>query len=397
MRVLITNANYQNALAAVRGLGSAGVSVVAAGVRRTSWLNRQAVSFMSKHCDGRAYYTDPADSMASYADDIAAILRKERIDVLCPIGIKEVMATLRFEDRLRPLAAIPFGPFDDMARANDKATAREVALSCSVPAPATYVTDDLDEISSTGIPLPVVVKMAVGAGSKGVWFADKASDFDRIRAEIALAREGAADDCSVFLNPRKLLVQEYVPGPIYDACVLADRGAVCAMVIQERVKTSKMRAGGGTLNVTRNVPQMEEHACALVKALNYHGPAQIEFKHDTRDGEFRLLEVNGKFWGTLALSIAAGVNFPYLAACLALDQALGPQPTYTRDLGYRWRYPKEILSWARTRHTHEGIRSLVSSPVPRTLTDWRWTDPLPGMFQMALTAWMLMARLRDEE
>ncbi len=44
----------------------------------------------------------------------------------------------------------------------------------------------------------------------------------------------------------------------------------------------------------------------------------VEFKVDDRDGRARLLEINGRFWGSLPLAVHAGADFPaayYRLAC----------------------------------------------------------------------------------
>jgi predicted ATP-grasp superfamily ATP-dependent carboligase len=38
----------------------------------------------------------------------------------------------------------------------------------------------------------------------------------------------------------------------------------------------------------------------------------VEFKLDRRDGIPKLMEINGRFWNSLPLAIAAGVDFPFL-------------------------------------------------------------------------------------
>jgi hypothetical protein len=54
-----------------------------------------------------------------------------------------------------------------------------------------------------------------------------------------------------------------------------------------------------------------------------------EFKIDAGTGVPKLLELNGRFWGSLPLAVAAGVDFPYLFYRLASGE---PAP---RCLSYR--------------------------------------------------------------
>ena len=74
----------------------------------------------------------------------------------------------------------------------------------------------------------------------------------------------------------------------------------------------------------------------LLVALNWHGVAMVEFKLDP-DGQHWLMEINPRFWGSLALAIDAGVDFPMGLLRIARGEKPVPQPAYlsniyTRDL-----------------------------------------------------------------
>ncbi|MGI9292171.1 MAG: ATP-grasp domain-containing protein, partial [Gammaproteobacteria bacterium] len=76
---------------------------------------------------------------------------------------------------------------------------------------------------------------------------------------------------------------------------------------------------------TLNQPLIEQ-AEKLLKALQWNGPAMVEFRHDERDGRYRLMEINARFWGTLELAIKSGVDFPWLACLVATGTPFeGPQ------------------------------------------------------------------------
>jgi predicted ATP-grasp superfamily ATP-dependent carboligase len=327
--------------------------------------------------------------MTRFTQDLSGILKKERIDVLCPLGIKEVLSVLREEEELRPLAAIPFGSFETIARANNKVRAIRAAMSASIPVPETVVVSDIDETRKSGIALPVVIKTAVGAGSNGVWYIDREEDWAEAEVVIQRLRTTSNKGTDLSFDPRHLLVQEFIPGEVHDVCVLVDHGHVRALLTQKRLKTSSLKGGGGIMNVTTHIPVLKDYATRLMGEIGYHGVAQLEFKHDTRDEEYKLLEINAKFWGTLGLSIAAGINFPFLAALMALNQPFKDQFDYKEGLIYRWRFPNEVLRWARERNAGVKLRSLIASPRGEIVTDWRWNDPLPSVQRILLTVWKL--------
>jgi len=394
MKVLITNGSYRNALAAVRGLGQEGIEVFVADKKSNSWLGRQGVAFYSRYCKGRFYYTDPAQDITRFVRDVKGILKGKKFDVFCPLSVTTVLSTLRFEEEIRPVSALPFGDFDVVSKANDKRQMAELAKDIGIPVPRTLPVSDVEQVLDAGINYPFVIKASRGAASNAVWYVEAADDLETARAEVERIRSRkTAEGSSIFFDPHDLIAQEFIPGDVHDVCLLADHGRVRALLTQKRVKTSSVKGGSGIMNMTTDIPVLKEQAIKLVNALQYHGPAQIEFKHDPRDDTYKLLEVNAKFWGTLALSIEAGINFPYLAVLMALGKPFNDQFDYKVGLIHRWRFPHEIVAWAEERKKGASFASLIRSPRGKVKTDWQWYDPLPTAQQVLVTGYKMIHQL----
>jgi predicted ATP-grasp superfamily ATP-dependent carboligase len=69
----------------------------------------------------------------------------------------------------------------------------------------------------------------------------------------------------------------------------------------------------------------------------------VEFKVDPRDGTPKLMEINPRFWGSLALAVAAGVNFPYLLLRMARGENFKPVEHYALGKKARWLLPGDLL------------------------------------------------------
>jgi predicted ATP-grasp superfamily ATP-dependent carboligase len=102
----------------------------------------------------------------------------------------------------------------------------------------------------------------------------------------------------------------------------------------------------------------------------------VEFKVDPRDNEPKLMELNPRFWGSLALAIHAGVDFPYLLYKMAMGEEFEPVVEYKVGVRCRWLLPGDILhffqnpkrfrlkpSFFRFRGTHDDILS-CDDPMP---------------------------------
>ena len=94
-------------------------------------------------------------------------------------------------------------------------------------------------------------------------------------------------------------------------------------------------------------PQLLAYATAMLDRIRWHGVAMVEFLV-TPDGSYFLMEINPRLWGSLALAIDAGVDFPVGLFVMATGQLVPTQPAYrvpyyTRALGPDTRWIVECL------------------------------------------------------
>ena len=108
----------------------------------------------------------------------------------------------------------------------------------------------------------------------------------------------------------ELLVQEFLPGAEYSIDVLATQsGNVVAVVPRERLKVD---SGVAVTARTVRDPALETFATRVARIIGLRGVANVQVRED-RHGHLSLLEINPRFPGTMALTVASGVNMPLLA------------------------------------------------------------------------------------
>lgn len=64
--------------------------------------------------------------------------------------------------------------------------------------------------------------------------------------------------------------------------------------------------------------------------------AMVEFRYDRRDDEYTFIGVSPRFPTSTALALDAGVNLPYLVACLFTGQPLSEVRPYSVGVRERW-------------------------------------------------------------
>ena len=108
----------------------------------------------------------------------------------------------------------------------------------------------------------------------------------------------------------RILVEENFIGTGVGVELLARAGRT--LVAFQHVRVHEPLEGGGS-SYRKSVALDHGLLAAsqsLIRALDYTGVAMVEFKVNVESGEWIFVEINGRFWGSLPLALAAGVDFP---------------------------------------------------------------------------------------
>lgn len=329
MKVLVTDAHFRHALAAIRNLGKRGIDVVAASERRL------AQGFFSRYASESVVYPSPLDAGA-FLSSLIDVVRSRSVDVVLPVGDVVTSVLSRHADELRREVAIAVPDPDVLAVAEDKERVTSFARANGVPVPRVYEPHELVER------FPVVVKARKGSGN--VRYANSPS-------ELANAR-----------GPGQT-VQEWIDGEAFGFFALFDHGRECALFMHRRIREFPVTGGMSTVAESVFDPALREVGLRLLRALRWHGVAMAEFKKDTRDGQYKLIEVNPKFWGSLDLAIAAGVEFPWLTTKVALGEPFAPVYEYEVGVRFRWVFDDLMHALARPR----ALKSFVADFSDRSI------------------------------
>jgi protein-tyrosine-phosphatase len=325
-KVLILDGHARAAAESVLSLPRSCVLHVAA-------VEPDALAFASPRV---AYALAQPANVEALREWLLALDRRERYDlILC--STEASLLALKpdgLDPRVRAKAVLPGEPSLDIAL--DKRRTAELARSLDIKTPREIlVTADSDD-SAPEQTYPVVVKPL----RSKVALADGVKSLEpRVCANAAERKAALAA-----ILPFTLVVeQEYFRGRGVGIEMLFERGRPRWCFAHERIH--ELPATGGASSYRRAIeppPELLSAATKLLTHLHWHGVAMVEFKL-ADNGDYRLLEINPRLWGSLPLATAAGVNFPLGLLKVALGQSLEPQPLYrcgmrARNLGAdaRW-------------------------------------------------------------
>ena len=147
-----------------------------------------------------------------------------------------------------------------------------------------------------------------------------------------------------------VLLQEVVPGVGLGVYALCSHGEVISEVHQVRLH-EPAGGGGGTLRTTiEKVPKASKSARRILGALGWTGPVMVEFRWNPATDELWLMEVNCRFWGSLSLTIRAGMEFPAWELHRSISGTYPLDPRHASPkIGVLQRHLQGDLGWQRMR------------------------------------------------
>ena len=301
-RAIVLGADTPIGLTIIRELGSHGVDVHAIG------RSRHAIGRASKWAT--AFSVRPAGPVADW---LPVLIRDTGAGALLAIS----------EDDLIELAALPpiidgckiltprRSPLDFIL--NKSATlAHAATLGIDVPESwQPQVADDIARIATT-LAYPVVLK-----------WADPPAILPRLarRRIDFLKAEHIADAATLMTALSRYtalgawpLVQSFCPGIGLGQMFHMHDGAATLIFQHRRIHEWPPEGGVSTVCATVPLNQHSEQRArsqALLASIGWHGAAMVEYRFDEQTGRYWLMEINGRFWGSLPLARHAGAEFAW--------------------------------------------------------------------------------------
>ena len=350
--VLVTDGDQRAALAVVRSLGAAGYPVYVCAARPRS------LAGASRYARAEALVTDPLEDPQRFAGDIRALVARWNIGALIPIGDAALLASLPDRGRL-PNVLLPFADERVVRRIADKAAVLEAATSVGIAIPQQQPAADRGVLlaMAPGLEYPVVLKPSRSVAEHG---GRRIKLLVRhVASPVDLAAAAADLDPAAY----PVLVQRRVVGPGVGIFLLIWNGETLAAFAHRRIR-EKPPAGG--VSVYRESvaadPALVQRSRALLDAFGWCGVAMVEYKIDERTGTPYLMEINGRFWGSLQLAIDAGVDFPALLMEAALGKRPAPVTAYTTGVASRWFWGDVDHLLARLRRSRSALSLPPNAP-----------------------------------
>jgi protein-tyrosine-phosphatase/predicted ATP-grasp superfamily ATP-dependent carboligase len=359
-----------------RRLALRGVPVHAALIGRGQRLKSRALQSFTWLPDSER---EPDGFLAELRD----LIVNREIDTIMPCGDECLKALMACDTEIRALAHYCAPEPETVQRILHKPETLAAAEAAGIGVPRDYDIPDVVMLAAMRreIRFPVIVKPRSKEGELATGIKSEAvHNFERLREHFDRFPDFG----------KWFLIQDYLPGYGVAIDVLMHDAHPVAAMQHRRIREYPVRGGVSVCAETEPIdPELLRESIALLRALEWEGVAMVEFRKDPATGRIGLMEVNGRFWGSISLALHSGVDFPWYLWQLAHGEK--PAPAIPRA-GTRFRWlagdikrmwdavtSKEGYGWRVAAQAFDGGARTKDSL-------WSWSDPWPAIHELIFAA-----------
>ncbi len=339
MKPVVVVGGYTPGLAVVRALGTQGVPVVLVGYdprdmgQASRWVRE---SLVCPH---------PEREVEAFVAFLVGLADRWPGAMLVPASDRSLAAVATHASRLAAAGYLVAAPDESTVHTClRKVDTYALAERAGVPSPATTLVTDEDAVRdyAARAPFPAVLKPVLSHRYYAVFGRKwtRVDDLEHALAQFRLARDAGLD---VILQ--ELIGGDELCGANYNAYFVD--GEPLVEMTAAKIRNSPAETGSPCVVVSRELPDLLEPGRRMLRALDYRGFANIEFKRDPRDGLYKIIEVNARHNLSALLAFRCGINFPLLQYRHLVHGERPSQTDYrqglywidvTRDIKEAWAY-----------------------------------------------------------
>lgn len=322
MTVIVTNAKSRIAYNIVKSLGQKKIRVISSDFVPLS------MSFASRYSKGHFLYPSPfGEDGQKFIDSIIANIARYKAKVLIPVS-EETFLIAKYKDKVSPHVAMVVPEYQQILLAHNKDRWESVARNLGISVPDTFNPAEIRAHSGmiSKLPYPLLIKPKQGGGGWGMSLINSPGELENFLCQ----------DTYCDRSWERFYLQKKIEGETHCVAMLFNRGNIRAKVSYRQIREFPAKSGQATLRVSINSPLAESILEKILAQIQWHGICQADFIVEKSSGAPFLIDLNPRFWGSLAQGIAAGVDFPYLYYKIALEGDVAPVASFRTGVMTRW-------------------------------------------------------------
>jgi len=324
MKVLLTDGSHKNTLAIIRYLGKEGYHI-------DILHHKKSAPAYSRYCNKLIICPDVHNEFA-YFNFILNLVQKQKYEILIPVGTKAIEILSRHLTELHQFVKIELCPYNTIRIALEKVLTFKYAEMNDIRHPKTIYPNNIEEAVtlSEKLTYPVIIK------SSNEGFTKFPTIYVRDRAQLVRELNTLEKSEPETFQKCFPLIQERIFGKGYGFFAIYQNGVCKKVFMHERIRENPILGGVSTCARSYYDIKLLEAGRKVMDSLQWHGQVMVEFKKDDKDGEYKLIEINPKFWGSLELSLSSGMNFALFLCEMAKGKILDYCDKYNRKRIFLW-------------------------------------------------------------
>lgn len=360
-----------NAISVSRSLSAMGVKVYAVGEADSSAQYSRFCHWIDLPAEGSLEETWTRFLLGPASDHLvgAVVLACSDAGIRVLTNNREKLLTRFRLDESNPVAQMAM---------LDKLTTYQHAIAAGVPTPKFWIVDSRQQVQSLEKELvyPLLVKPRMSHvfeqrfGKKFI----TVNGFDELLSALDTTNDAGVE----------VLLMELIPGPDTQLCSYYTYMDASGQPLYDFTKRIIRRypAGMGTAcyHITDWVPQIIPQALTLLRHVRLIGLANVEFKLDPRDGQYKLIECNARFTNPNCLVAAAGMDLGRFVYSRIVGLPLPEMKSFKSGLRL-WSPAQDFACFLDLRRSGElTFGQWFKSVLHRqSFPYWSWTDPKPTL------------------
>ncbi|MFK7782366.1 ATP-grasp domain-containing protein [Psychroserpens sp.] len=319
----------------------------------------------SKHTSYYKYYKKTSDK--SWLDVVAKEIQDQNISIIVPIAEEEFRFWIHNQQFLsNAVKVIPLPQIDSFETAINKHELSHFLNKQNFPHPKYQRFENFDSYSRETLELhfPILIKPLQEKGGDGI-----VKFNDQQALDVYFSKHSQTSE---------LFFQEYIEGYDIDCSVLCSEGEILKYTIQKgKLEGDNAFAPQLCFDFLKNDTLLNV-VSEFMKAMQWSGVAHIDLRYDEKTNDFKIIEVNARFWGSVEGSKFAGINFPDLAIQLALNDAIENQEyietEYMRLKGVFKTIKRQPSFMFKKNYllNHSETKSFINDPIPTLYRFKQW-------------------------
>ncbi|MDP4266813.1 MAG: ATP-grasp domain-containing protein [Bacteroidota bacterium] len=240
-----------------------------------------------------------------FINELISLIKVEHYEFVIPINDAAIEVLILIKNTVKEFTKIIGLPSDECyIFSHNKYELIKKCNELNIPTPDTIYIDKIDDLALTKgrIKYPVIIKPIY---SKLI----KNNRLYSFVVKQAKSETQLYDYVNELIENVPLMIQEYIDGTGGGFNFLSKDGILISYYEHRRINEP---LGGGQSSYRKTIPGkfslLKEYSEKLINAVKWDGIGMIEYKINSHDQY--IMEINGRFWGSIELGIFGGIDIP---------------------------------------------------------------------------------------